>query len=87
MSGIALYGGLGMVGGRADGLGRGGNRGVSMGMGVGRGIVGMLRIITLLGSCVGVGGRMMSSVGVMKGLDLKRLGAGGTFCIGWQSEW
>ena len=75
-----------MVGGRADGIGRGGNCGVSMGMGLGKGMVGRLRIITLLGSCEEVGGKMMSSVGVMNGLDLTRLGAGGTFWIGWQSE-
>ena len=70
-----------MVGGRVECNWRGRCRGVSMGIGVGGGREGVLRIVTVVASCLGVGGSMISSVGVMKGLDLKRLGMGGIACI------
>ena len=76
--GSVLYGGSGMVGGRADCNGRGRCGGVNIGIGVGGGSVVVLLIITVLASCFGVGGSMMSSVRVMNGIDLKRLGMSGT---------
>ena len=66
-----------MVGGRAGCSGRG----RCVGMRMGGGCVGALLLVTVLAPCLEVGGSMMSSVGVMKGLDLKRLGMGGIACI------
>ena len=72
-----------MVGGRVGCSGRG----RCMGMGMGGGCVGVLLIVTVLASFLGVGGSMVCSVGVMEGLDVTRLGMGGIACIGWHSGW
>ena len=68
------------------GLAECGGRGRCVGMGVGGCNVGVVWIMKALVSVFGVGGFVISSVGVMKGRDLNRLGMGGDACSGWHKR-